>query len=97
MEGAVGFRLMYFHLSFEFISFGLLLIAFLTCFLKFLRGVGIGISKIVLIYKIWIFSWYSVDGRMTIVLPLSAEVTIASFFLSLAVIVFKVFHSMCVL
>jgi len=58
--------------------------------------VGIrSLRKLFLSTKSWVFSWYSVDGRMTIVLPLLAEVTIALFFLSLAVIAFMVFHSIC--
>jgi ABC-type lipoprotein release transport system permease subunit len=58
-------------------------------------GLVLEVRNLFLSIKFWIFSWYSVDGSMTIVLPLSAEVTIASFFLSLAVIAFMVFHSMC--
>ena len=58
-------------------------------------GLVLEVRKLFLSIKSWIFSWYSLEGRITIVLPLSAEVTIASFFLSLAVIAFMVFQSIC--
>ena len=52
MVGAVGFKLMYFHLSFEFISFGLLLSVFLTCFWNFFVGLVLEVRELFLSVKI---------------------------------------------
>ena len=47
--------------------------------------------------KFWILLCYCIEGSIIIVLPLSADVIIASFFFSFVMTVFMVYHSVCTL
>jgi hypothetical protein len=96
MEGAEGFRFMYFHLW----SFGIRVLlsftVFLTCFWKVCVGSVATVWNLLSLRKFSIlFSYWGV-GRITMELPLSALVTVALFSFSFVWIDLISFVSGCV-
>jgi len=97
MEGVEGFRFMSFHFKQGGMRLGLWFTVFLTWLWNVFVGSEVDDWKLFVSMKSCILLSYWCIGKTTKEFPLSAEAIMASLFLSLYCIDFKILASVCVL